>query len=62
MKVILILTLALTAMADFDINCTPFGVRLTYGDYYSQQGGNTQIYVSFNTYVRILADVGLLSE
>lgn len=34
-------------------DCVPFGTRLSYGPYYSQQGNTalTQIYVTFNTLV-----------
>lgn len=62
MKVIVILLVATIVLADFDTSCTPFGVRLTFGEYYSQQGGNTQLYVSFNTYVLLLSNLGLLSK
>lgn len=46
-----LLFIAASSQTVFDPGCTPFGLRLSYGQYYTQQGGSTQIYVSFNTYV-----------
>lgn len=49
--VLCLIVFAVGCQKVFDPGCTPFGLRLSYGEYYTQQGGSTQIYVSFNTYV-----------
>lgn len=49
---LLLLTSALAQSYNISGSCVPFGTRLSYGPYYSQQGNNpTQIYVTFNTLV-----------
>jgi|JI9StandDraft_1071089.scaffolds.fasta_scaffold237906_2 hypothetical protein len=62
MRILLAAVLIGIVATQLDANCVPFGLRLAYGEYYTQQGGPNQLYVMFNTYVPIEINAGKLFQ